>query len=143
MGTYNVGACADCVDPDPSECAEFPKFKTLTQHQVSLIIGKAAMKPCPSDPAPTFVILQFLDVLLPVITCMISMSFESGLLLTLKKCCLDIAYKNFRPVSNRPYVTKLSERAAADQMIDDMTINGLHLELQSAFKKHHSTDIRH
>ena len=50
MGTYNVVACADCVDPDPSECAELPKFKTLTQHQVSLIIGKAAMKPCPLDP---------------------------------------------------------------------------------------------
>ena len=51
--------------------------------------------------------------------------------------------QNLCPVSNRPYVSKLSERAAADQMIDDMTINGLHLELQSAFKKHHSTDIRH
>ena len=36
------------------------------------------MKSCPSDPAPTSVVLQVLDVLLPVITCMINMSFESG-----------------------------------------------------------------
>ena len=29
-------------------------------------------------------------------------------------------------------------------MIDDMTISGLHLELQLAYKKHHdNTDIRH
>ena len=37
------------------------------------------MKSCPLDPAPTSVVLQVLDVLLPVITCMINMSFESGL----------------------------------------------------------------
>ena len=148
----NMGACANCVDPDPRECEEFPNFKTLTQDQVSLITGKAAMKSCPLDPALTSVVLQVLDVLLPVITCMISMSFESELfaekwrqvlvLPTLKKCGLDIAYNNFRPVSNLPCVSKLSERAAADQLIDHMTtcINGLHLELQSAYKKHHSTE---
>ena len=81
---------------------------------------------------------------------MINMLFESGLfaeewrqalvLPTLKKCGLDIAYKNFRPVSNLLYVSKLSERAAAVQLIDHMTINGLHLELQSAYKKHHSSE---
>ena len=108
----NMGTCADCVDPDARECAEFPNFKTLTQDHFSLIIGKAAMKPCPFDPAPIPVALQVLDVLLPVITCMINVSFESGLfaeewrqalvLPTLKKFGLDIAYKNFRPVSNLP-----------------------------------------
>ena len=146
----NMGVCVICVYPNPRECAEFPNLKTLTQNQVSLIIGKAAMKSCPLDPAPASVVLHVLDVLLPVITCMINMLFESGLfaeewrqalvLPTLKKCGLDIAYKNFRPVSNLPYVSKLSERAAADQLIDHMTINGLHLELQSAYKKHHSSE---
>ena len=135
-----MGACANCVDPDLRECAEFPNFKTLTQDQVSLIIGQAAIKFCPLDPEPTSVVLQVLDVLLPVITCMINMSFESALfaeewrqdlvLPTLKKCGLDIAYKNFRPVSNLPYVSKLSERAAADQLIDQ----------RSVYKKHHSTE---
>ena len=108
------------------------------------------MKSCPLDPAPTSVVPMVIDVLLLVITCMINMSFESGLfaeewrqalvLPTLKKCGLDIAYRNFRPVSNHPYVSKLSERVAADQLIDHMTINGLHHELQSAYKKHHSTE---
>ena len=61
----NMGACANCVDPDPRESVEFPSFKTLTQDQVPLIIGKAAMKSCPLDPPPTSVVLQVLDVLLP------------------------------------------------------------------------------
>ena len=73
-----MGACANCVDRDPCECAEFPNFKTLTQYQVSLIIGKVAMKSCPLGPAPTSVVLQVLDVLLRVITCMINKSFEAG-----------------------------------------------------------------
>ena len=77
--TDNIGACANCVDLDPRECAEFPNFKTLTQGQVSLIIGKAAMKSCPLDAALTSVVLQVPDKPLPVITCMINMSFESGL----------------------------------------------------------------
>ena len=71
---------------------------------------------------PTSVILQVLDVLLPVITCMNNMSFESGLFAekwqqalvwpTLKKCSMDIAYLNFRPVSNLSYASKLWGRAA-------------------------------
>ena len=36
----NVGACANCVDPDPRECVEFPNFKTLTQDQVSLLLER-------------------------------------------------------------------------------------------------------
>ena len=53
----NMGVCAICVYPNPRECAEFPNLKTLTQNQVSLIIGKAAMKSCPLDPAPASVVL--------------------------------------------------------------------------------------
>ena len=137
-----MDACENCVDPDPRERAEFPNFETLTQDQVSLIIGEAAMKSCPLDPAPTSVVLLVLDVLLPVITCMINMSFGSGLfaeewrqtlvLPTLKNCGLDIAYKNFRPESNLPYVSKLSERAAADQLIDQRSAPGATVGLQEA-----------
>ena len=69
----NMGTCADCVDPDAHECAEFPNFKTLTQDHFSLIIGKAAMKPCPFDPAPTPVALQVLDVLFLDVLCAVTL----------------------------------------------------------------------
>ena len=105
MGTYNMGACADCVDPDPSECAELPKIQDLHTTPSLFHYSQGSHETCPLDPAPTFVVLRVLDVLLPVITCMINMSFESGLfaeewrqalvLPTLKKCGLDIAYKTF------------------------------------------------
>ena len=78
------------------------------------------------------------------------MSFESGefasdwkealLKPLLKKCGLDIAFNNFRPLSNLPYVSKLSEKAAANQLIDHMTTNDLYMPLQSAYKQNHSTE---
>ena len=99
---------------------------------------------------PTLVVLDVLDVLLPVITNMINLSLESGVFVSdwkeallkplLKKCGLDIAFNNFRPVSNLPYVSKLSEMAAANQLIDHMTTNYLHMPLQSAYKQNHSTE---
>ena len=126
----------------------FANFKTLSQEQVSKLIKKAAKKLCPLDPIPTSVVLEVLDVLLPVIANMINLSFESGefasdwkealLKPVLEKCGFDIAFNNFRPVSNLPYVSKLSETAAS-QLIDHMITNDLHMPLQSAHKQNHST----
>ena len=58
----------------------------------------------------------------------------------LKKCGLDMAFNNFRLVSSLSYVCKLSEKAAANQRIDHMTTNNLHMPLQSAYKQNHSTE---
>ena len=58
----------------------------------------------------------------------------------LKKCGLDIAFHNFRPVSNLPCVSKLSEKAVANQLIDHMTTNDLHMLLQSAYNQNQSTE---
>ena len=129
----------ECADSDTYAGVTFANFKTLSQEHVSELIKKAAKKSCSLDPMPTLVVLEVLDVLLPVITKMINLSLESGefasdwkeALLTplLKKCGLDIAFNNFRPVSNLPYVSKLSEKAAANQLIDHMTTNDLHMPL--------------
>ena len=139
-----------CADSDTCAGVTFANFKTLSREQVSELIKKAAKKSCPLDPMPTSVVLEVLDVLLPVITNMINLSFESGefasdwkealLKPLLKKCGLDIAFHNFCPVSNLPYVSKLSEKAAANQLIDHMTTNDLHMPLQSAYKQNESTE---
>ena len=82
---------------------------------------------------PTSLLFEVIDVLLPVITKIINLSLESSVfaddwkealvLPSLKKHGLDIAYKNFRPVSNLRDISKLSEKAAAVQFIDHMTTN--------------------
>jgi hypothetical protein len=59
----------------------------------------------------------------------------------LKKPCLDVEnFKNFRPVSNLPYIGKLIERVAVSQMDTYMTEHNLHEVYQSAYRAHHSTE---
>ena len=106
----------------------FTGFKTLSQEQVRMLISKAAGKSCQLDPIPTPIVLKLLDVLLPVITKLINLSFDTGrfaeawkealVLPSLKKPGLDSAFKNSRPVSNLSYISKLSERAGVEQFME-------------------------
>ena len=91
---------------------QFTGFRTLSQEQVRMFnFSKAAGKSCQLDPIPTPIVLKLLDVLLPVITKLINLSFDTGrfaeawkealVLPSLQKPGLDFAFKNFRPVSNR------------------------------------------
>ena len=101
-----------------------------------MLISKAASKSCQLDPIPTPIVLKLLDVLLPVITKLINLSFDTGrfaetwkevlVLPSLKKPGLDFAFKNFRPVSNLSYISKLSERDGAEQFMEHLKANNLH-----------------
>ena len=58
-----------------------------------------------------------------------------------KKAGLDVdEYKNYRPVSNLPYVSKLIEKAAVKQLKHHLSDNQLEESLQSAYKKLNSTE---
>ena len=133
-----------CVD------GQFTSFKSLTQDQVRMLIDKAPKKSCQLDPLPTSIVVQSLDILLPVITKLVNLSFETGhfagtwkealVLPSLKKPNLDIAYKNFRPVSNLAYISKLSERASVHQFTEHLKVTERQSLLQSAYKPLHSTE---
>ena len=88
--------------------------------------------------------------MLPVITKLLNLSFETVqfartwnealVLPSLKKHNLDIAYKNFRPVSNLAYIYKLSERASVHLFTEHLAVTERLSLLQSAFKSLHSTE---
>ena len=125
-------------------------FELLTIEQTFDLIKSMSKKSCVLDPIPTTLAMQVVDDLLPTLSTMINMSLESGQFAsawkealvkpTLKKPGLAIEYKNFRPVSNLCYVSKLTEGAVASQLMGHMTVNNLHLKFQSAYKKNHSTE---
>ena len=59
----------------------------------------------------------------------------------LKKTNLDTEdFKNFRSVSNLPFVSKLIEKSVAIQLVQYIDDNNLDEKLQSAYKKLHSTE---
>ena len=91
-----------------------------------------------------------MDELLPVITSILNLSLQSGYFAEewkealvhplLKKCGLELNFKNLRPVSNLTFISKLTESAAAYQMQSHMSAYGLYPILQSSYRKHHSTE---
>ena len=58
----------------------------------------------------------------------------------LKKDGLEPIFKNYRPVSNLQFVSKLAESAVAKQLHHRMVANDLFPVLQSSYRKFHSTE---
>ena len=59
----------------------------------------------------------------------------------LKKPGLDSEIlKNYRPVSNLPFISKVLERVVDKRLEQHLVVNNLHEELQSAYRKFHSTE---
>ena len=52
----------------------------------------------------------------------------------------DPTFKNFRPVSNLPFLSKIIEKAVSIQLLDPTNSHNLCENLQSAYRCHHSTE---
>ena len=101
--------------------------------------------------SPTWLLKECLPALLPVITKIVNLSLsqcempenlkEALLITLLKKLLLDHeVLKNFRPVSNLAYLSKLIEMVVDSQVTKHMDDNNLHEIFQSAYKPLHSTE---
>ena len=101
-------------------------------------------KSCSLDPGPTKVVKGCLDELVPLLSVIVNQSLQSGVFPdkwkeplaspTLKKGGSDLAFKNFHPISNLQFLSKLVERAAADQLQSHLLENNLFPILQSAYR---------
>ena len=85
-------------------------FRSCSETEVRRIITASATESCALDPIPTFLLREFVDVLLPYVTRMVNASLSQGRLPEsqkhavvsprLKKRGLDTSnMANFRPVS--------------------------------------------
>ena len=129
----------------------FSTFCIVTEDQVTKIITNSPSKSCSLDPWPTFLVLDYLDILITPITSIINASLEQGkcpnffkqahVTPILKKSSLDEeVFKNYRPVSNLNFISKILERVAAVQLQTHLDEAGLMTGFQSAYRKHHSTE---
>ena len=109
------------------------------------------MKTCALDQLPASVLTKCLPRLLPVITDIVNHSLDEALMPNslktaliiplLKKTNLDTEdFKNFRPVSNLPFVSKLIKKLVVVQLVQYIDDSNLDEKLQSAYKKLHSTE---
>ena len=100
---------------------------------------------------PTSLLRQCLDEIAPYITDIVNASLETGLVPQsfkqaivkplLKNSGLDPDnLKNYRPVSNLPFVSKILEKVVLEQLSNHIARNGLQVCFQSAYRQHHSTE---
>ena len=69
---------------------------------------------------------------------------EALVRMILKKNSLDIVFKNYRPVSNLSFLSKVTERAVFLQIDNHMKKHDLYPSLhRSAYRKNHSTETVH
>jgi hypothetical protein len=125
-------------------------FLPATEFEIKKIMQSAPRKSDIIDPMPTWLLLQYIDVLLPAITVMVNCALLYGMpspckvsiirpLLKKKGADID-CFDNYRPVSNLPYIAKVIERVISCRLTQHMEVNGLMDPHQSAYRKMHSCE---
>ena len=136
---------------EPFTKAFFSSFQPVTPEAVRSIIIKSSPKTCNLDPIPTPLLIECLDSLLPSVTALVNSSLSSGIfpnacksaLVTplLKKATLDQnELKNYRPVSNLSFISKIIEKVVLAQLSEYLNLNNLFSPFQSAYRPGHSTE---
>ena len=128
----------------------FSEFDLLSESEVFDLITASSKKSCPLDPIPIKLLTEYVDVPLPPITKIISLTLDSGhfprtwrcalVRPLLKKDGLPPVFKNFRPVSNLAFISKLVETVVAKQLRHYLNCNNLFPMFQSAYRQNHSTE---
>ena len=158
--TKAIREALDARAPSPSQIL-FPdltfsatplmSFDTVSDHEVHKIMFSMSPKTCQLDPIPTSLLLDCADVLVPLITEQVNCILTTGRVPKclkkaivkplLKKSSLDPnILKNYRPVSNLSFISKLVEKVVLSQLINHLDKNKLWPIFQSAYRSHHSTE---
>ncbi|KAK3085690.1 hypothetical protein FSP39_007270 [Pinctada imbricata] len=127
------------------------EFSAVDSEDLRKIISNSVSKSCDLDAIPTFLFKEHLDHFLPIITTIVNSSLaeskvpsvykEAIVRPLLKKSNLDKdVLKNYRPVSNLPFLSKVIEKVVAACIEKHLSDNNLHDNLQSAYHSCHSTE---
>ena len=126
-------------------------FEVVTVEYVTKLIAASPNKSCDLDPIATSLVKQEAELLAPLINTIINESLKNGdfpqafksAIVTplLKKVSLDPEeFKNYRPVSNLAFVSKLIEKMVVSQLNLYLANNNLSEVFQSAYRKGHSSE---
>jgi hypothetical protein len=129
---------------------KFSAFDEVSEDYIRTLITTSPTKSCSLDPIPTYLVKNCLDVLLPVITTMVNISLQTGhfpvdwknavVHPNLKKENSEPNFENYRPLSNLAFTSKVTEKAANNQLHTFLDEEQLFPSGQSAYRPYHSTE---
>ena len=137
----------------PDDDKVLSSFNIQTPESLIKIIRACPSKSCSLDPIPTSLLKdpEILNALLPTIANLVNCSLSSSTVPkqlktaqikpSLKKPGLDITdQKNYRPISNLPFLAKLLEKVVALHLKEHLKQHKIHDMFQSAYRSGHSTE---
>ena len=111
--------------PTTKDIPILQKFAPMSEKEEKEIIMSMKSKCCELDALPTSFLKRMIDACLTSITKMENLSLETGqftyqwkvakVRLLLKKLGMDLIKKNYRPVSNLSFLSKVIEKAMLKQ----------------------------
>ena len=125
-------------------------FRPTSMKEIGDILKKSGIKTSFNDILPAKILKQVIDTLLPYICELVNKSLSSGsvdgmkqsiVVPLLKKAGLDPeVFKNYRPVADLVFLSKISERVVDIRINEQMTANNLHCKFEHGYKPCHSTE---
>ena len=127
------------------------QFRHTTTSEVRSIILKSTNASCDLDPFPTRLLKHDIDDLIVHITTIIDLSMREGVvppdfkqaLVTpriKKKTLYRDEFKNYRPISNLSFLSKILEKIVAEILNAHIEEHLLSNHVQSVYKRFHSTE---
>ena len=128
-------------------------FEPATDDELRTIILSYGVSCSPEDPIPVGLLKQNIDLLLPFWLQVVNLSLSTGSMDCLKSAVVipllkeldefidTEILKNYRPVSNLLFLSKLIERCVASRLDKHLKDNDLESRYQYGYKKGHSTEL--
>ena len=138
------------IESAPLTSVNMSSFTPTTMPEMVKLIHKTTIKSCELDPLPARLLKVNIKLIAPAITDIVNTSLTMGKVTTnlkqavlqplLKKSNLELVLKNYRPVSNLSFISKMLEHVVCEQLGDHVSKTGNLEVLQSAYKAGHSTE---
>ena len=132
------------------KCSKFTGFLPLEKEKILNIIKNMKPTTCIIDPCNTTFLLKFKETILDAITIIVNESLTTGEFLDdwkmavvrplIKGTNLDTKLKNYRPISNPSFLSKITEKAPQLQLQKHLDQQSLLPNYQSACRKHYSME---
>ena len=125
-------------------------FEPTTEAELREIIKESGIKTSSEDPIPAKILQSVIDETIPTLKNLVNKSLSEGSMEGVKVSVIDPLLKksdleteprkNYRPVNNLVFLSKLTERVVKKRLNSHMHVNRLHCDKQFAYKQFHSAE---
>ena len=125
-------------------------FHEVREEELLKLLTTSPAKSCELDPFPSKLLVRHSLEVAPILTQIVNASlthgeFSSELNIALvhpllKKPGIDCIFKNYRPVFNLSFLSKLIERTVCNQITQFTGTTGMTEKFKSAYRASHSTE---